>query len=60
MDEGEGASCLERLWNDPAADASRHEAAEAIRRRYYDPDRNRRVMASVLDALVPPLPGRGG
>ena len=34
--------------------ASRHEAAERVRRDYYDPDRNRRTLFGALDALVPP------
>jgi hypothetical protein len=59
MDELEGAGLLERLWNDPSSVGSRHEAAEAVRKRYFDPERNRRVIASALDALVP-VPGQGG
>jgi hypothetical protein len=58
MDELEGAGLLERLWNDPSSVESRHEEAEAVRKRYYDPERNRRVIASALDALVP-VPGQG-
>jgi glycosyltransferase involved in cell wall biosynthesis len=54
--EDEGAELLARAWAEPSADESAHDAAERVRRRYYDLDRNRRTLLGALDALV----GRAG
>jgi hypothetical protein len=58
-DPAEGAERLVRLWEGPASAESHHRPAEAVRLRYYDPERNRRAIAGALDALVAP-PGGGG
>ena len=52
----DGASSLVAMWGDPRASESRHVEAEAVRLRYYDPDRNRRTLFGRLDALA----GAGG
>jgi len=48
-----GADLLARLWAAPGAFAGRHEAAERVRARYYDPARNRRALFEALAALAP-------
>jgi hypothetical protein len=55
--EEEGADRIIRLWNDPNSAESQHLAAERVRQRYYDIDRNRRVLFEALEALAGPLPG---
>ncbi len=49
---GDGATLLERFWTSPVRDVSAHQAAEQVRRQYYDPDTNRRALFGALDALV--------
>ena len=56
LDEDEGAEIMVRLWNDPSSHRSVHEAAEAVRSRYFDIERNRTTLLSALDALVAPPP----
>jgi glycosyltransferase involved in cell wall biosynthesis len=60
LDPAHGADALVAAWGRPEGHASRHEAAERTRREYYDPDRNRRALFGVLDALVPLPEGREG
>jgi hypothetical protein len=55
MREVEGKELLVRMWNDPHLIESKHDAAEAVRARYYDMDRNRRSLMNALDGLVSPL-----
>ena len=55
--EGEGAALLLGLWNDPSAFASAHDAAEAVRSRYYDLERNRSALFDALNGLASPLAG---
>lgn len=57
MDWRDGSAALERLWADPAAEAVACAAAERVRRRYYDPERNRRTLFDILKALVSAGPG---
>jgi hypothetical protein len=54
LDPARGAEALVAAWRLAENHASRHEAAERVRRDYYDPDRNRRALFGALDALVPP------
>lgn len=56
LEEDEGAEIMVRLWNVPSSHRSVHEAAEAVRARYFDFERNRTTLFSALDALVPPSP----
>lgn len=49
---GEGARALATMWADPASVASKHEAADRVRLRYYDPSRNRPALLGVLNALA--------
>jgi hypothetical protein len=51
MDEADGAALLERLWREPSSVEGFQRSAEAVRARYFDPERNRRVLARALDAL---------
>ncbi len=60
LDPMGGAEALVAAWGRAENHASRHEAAERVRRDHYDPDRNRRALFDALDALVSPLPGPGG
>ena len=60
LDPARGADALVAAWGRAENHASRHEAADRVRRDYYDPDRNRRALFGALDALVPPPDGRGG
>ncbi len=53
MLESDGAALFVRMWNDPTLRASCHEAAEAVRARYYDAAHNRRALAGALNALAP-------
>jgi hypothetical protein len=55
---GDGADRLVQLWESPPSHDSLHTAAEQVRRRYFDPARNRRVLFAALDALVPPMEER--
>jgi hypothetical protein len=48
----EGAARLVELWNDTRASDSRHFEAEAVRLRYYDPERNRRTLFGALNGLI--------
>jgi glycosyltransferase involved in cell wall biosynthesis len=60
LDPASGADALLAAWDRPENLESRRDAAEAVRREYYDPDRNRRALFDALDALVPPVPGPDG
>jgi hypothetical protein len=60
LDPAHGAEALVAAWGQGENHASRHEAADQVRRDYYDPDRNRRALFDALDALVPPSEGQGG
>ena len=55
--ETDGAAVLMAMWRDPRASGSRHPEAEAVRLRYFDPDRNRRALFEPLDALVGAVEG---
>ncbi len=48
MNESDGADVLVRMWRNPVLGASMHEAADVVIARYFDPERNRRALASVL------------
>jgi hypothetical protein len=48
----DGAAVLTAMWGDLRASDSRHCEGEALRLRYYDPERNRRTLFEQLDALV--------
>ena len=50
--EADGAAVLAAMWRDPRASESRHSEAEAVRLRYFDPDRNRRTLFQQLDAMA--------
>jgi hypothetical protein len=52
MDPADGEALLARMWRDPAQLESAHESGEALRLRYYDPARNRRLLKTALNALV--------
>jgi hypothetical protein len=55
MSDADGAALLASMWRDPASHASQHVAAESLRLRIFDLEKNRRSLASALDALVSPL-----
>jgi len=59
LDPARGAEALAAAWGRAENHASRHEAAERVRREHYDPDHNRRALFAALDALVPPMGGQG-
>ena len=46
-----GAAAIRRLFDNPASRESQHEAAEALRQRYYDLVGNRRALFGALNAL---------
>ena len=48
MNESNGEDVLARMWRNPLLGASMHKSAEAVIARYFDLDRNRRVLAGVL------------
>lgn len=52
LDVAKGAQSLLRAWRAPEFHLSRHESGEAIRRSYYDLDRNRSSLFASLNALV--------
>jgi glycosyltransferase involved in cell wall biosynthesis len=60
LDPAAGADALLAAWDRPENHESRRDAAEAVRREYYDPARNRRALFDALDALVPPASGPDG
>ena len=52
LSDGDGAPTLVDDVGNPRMSESRHAEAEAVRLRYYDPDRNRRTLFEALNALV--------
>jgi hypothetical protein len=48
----DGSEMLVELWNKPGIDDSAHADADEVRRRYFDPDRNRRILFDALNALI--------
>lgn len=60
LDPGRGAEAIVAAWRSPGGFESRHAEAERVRRAYYDPDRNRRVLFEALDAMAPDPAGALG
>jgi hypothetical protein len=48
----DGVAALSRLWNDPAAHASQHLAAERVRRMHYDLETNQAALFGALNGLI--------
>jgi hypothetical protein len=48
----EGEEVLIRAWKIPHLHESVHSAAESVRLRYFDPQRNRRLLSNALNELV--------